>query len=179
MHTPRIIRIRTVPAPSAAPPDVLYDKRNSKTFGTEDQRQNLSPVAGEYRGCDMFSDPCRRHNRYGICTGTSRISGDRTGTEIVPVLFVYTMSQVQICACTRICTWRMYITWLLSEIVYKVYESSRSQPTRLSYFMMEIKLDVGVKRYFDPGILNYGGTEEDYGNKKITGFFKDSGTTEM
>ena len=46
--------------------------------------------------------------------------------------FVYTMSQVQICACTRICTWRMYITWLLSEIVYKVYESSRSQPTRLS-----------------------------------------------
>jgi len=26
----------------------------------------------------------------------------------------------------------MYITWLLSEIVYKVYESSRSQSTRLS-----------------------------------------------
>ena len=50
-------------------------------------------MAGEYRGCDMFSDPCRRHNRYGICTGTSRISGDRTGTEIVPVLFVYTMSE--------------------------------------------------------------------------------------
>ena len=46
--------------------------------------------------------------------------------------FAYTMSKVQICACTRICTWRMYITWLLSEIVYKVYESSRSQPTRLS-----------------------------------------------
>ena len=40
--------------------------------------------------------------------------------------FVYTMSQVQICACTRICTWRMYIIELLSEIVYKVYESSRS-----------------------------------------------------
>ena len=96
----------TVPAPSAAPPDVLYDKRNSKTFGTEDQRQNLSPVAGEYRGCDMFSDPCRRHNRYGICTGTSRISGDRTGTEIVPVLFVYTMSQVQ--------------------MLYKVYRVGRS-----------------------------------------------------
>ena len=32
--------------------------------------------------------------------------------------FVYTMSQVQICACTRICIWRMYITWLLSERVY-------------------------------------------------------------
>ena len=32
---------------------------------------------------------------------------------------------------------------------------------------------------FDSGILNYGGTEENYGNKKITGFFKDSGTTEM
>ena len=79
----------TVPAPSAAPPDVLYDKRNSKTFGTEDQRQNLSPVDGEYRGCDMFSDPCRRHNRYGICTGTSSIFGDRTGTGIVPALFLY------------------------------------------------------------------------------------------
>ena len=50
----------------------------------------------------------------------------------VSPLFVYTMSQVQICACTRICTWRMYIIELLSEIVYKVYESSRSQPTRLS-----------------------------------------------
>ena len=88
----------TVPAPSAAPPDVLYDKRNSKTFGTEDQRQNLSPVAGEYRGCDMFSDPCRRHNRYGICTGTSRISGDRTGTEIVPVLFcVYDEPSTDLC----------------------------------------------------------------------------------
>ena len=36
---------------------------------------------------------------------------------------LYTMSQVQICACTRICTWRMYIIELLSEIVYKVYES--------------------------------------------------------
>jgi len=35
-------------------------------------------------------------------------------------LFVYTMSQVQICTCTRICVWRMYITWLLSELVYEV-----------------------------------------------------------
>ena len=35
-------------------------------------------------------------------------------------LFVYTMSQVQIFACTRICTWRMYIIELLSEMVYKV-----------------------------------------------------------
>ena len=41
------------------------------------------------------------------------------------------MSQVQICACTRICIWRMYIIELLSEMVYKVYKSSRSQPTRL------------------------------------------------
>ena len=48
----------------------------------------------------------------------------------VSSLFVYTMSQVQICACTRICIWRMYIIELLSEMVYKVYESSRSQPTR-------------------------------------------------
>ena len=45
--------------------------------------------------------------------------------------FVYTMSQVQICACTRICIWRMYITWLLSEMVYEVYKLSRSHPTRL------------------------------------------------
>ncbi|HBN25793.1 MAG TPA: hypothetical protein DHW13_05395 [Lachnospiraceae bacterium] len=46
----------------------------------------------------MFSDPCRRHNRYGICTGTSRISGDRTGTEIVPVLFcVYDEPSTDLC----------------------------------------------------------------------------------
>ena len=49
----------------------------------------------------------------------------------VSPLFVYTMSQVQICACTRICIWRMYIIELLSEMVYKVYKSSRSYPTRL------------------------------------------------
>ena len=49
----------------------------------------------------------------------------------VSPLFVYTMSQVQICACTRICIWRMYIIELLSEMVYKVYKSSRSRPTRL------------------------------------------------
>ena len=35
-------------------------------------------------------------------------------------LFVYTMIQVQICACTRICIWRMYIIELLSEMMYKV-----------------------------------------------------------
>ena len=45
--------------------------------------------------------------------------------------FVYTMSQVQICACTRICIWRMYIIELSSEMVYKVYQSSRRQLTRL------------------------------------------------
>ena len=33
-------------------------------------------------------------------------------------LFVYTMSQVQICACTRICIWRMYDSELLSELPY-------------------------------------------------------------
>ena len=49
----------------------------------------------------------------------------------VSPFFVYTMSQVQICACTRICIWRMYIIELLSEMVYKVYKSSRSYPTRL------------------------------------------------
>ena len=45
--------------------------------------------------------------------------------------FVYTMSQVQICACTRIYIWRMYIIELLSEMLYGVYRSSRSQPARL------------------------------------------------
>ena len=53
--------------------------------------------------------------------------------KLLSALFVYTVSQVQICACTRICIWRMYIIELLSEIVYKVYESSRSQPTRFVY----------------------------------------------
>ena len=33
---------------------------------------------------------------------------------------MHTMSQVQICACTSICIWRMYIIKLLSEMVYKV-----------------------------------------------------------
>lgn len=42
-------------------------------------------------------------------------------------LFVYTMSQVQICACTRIGIWQMYIIELLSEIVYKVYETGGRQ----------------------------------------------------
>ena len=45
--------------------------------------------------------------------------------------FVYTMSQVQICACTRIYIWRMYIIELVSEMLYGVYRSSRSQPARL------------------------------------------------
>ena len=43
------------------------------------------------------------------------------------VLFVYTMSQVQICACTRIGIWQMYIIELLSEMVYKVYETGGRQ----------------------------------------------------
>ena len=51
--------------------------------------------------------------------------------------FVYTMSQVQICACTRICIWRMYIIELSSEMVYKVYQSSRRQLTRLCEGTME------------------------------------------
>ena len=53
--------------------------------------------------------------------------------KLLSALFVYTVSQVQICACTRICICRMNIIELLSEIVYKVYESSRSQPARLSF----------------------------------------------
>ena len=51
--------------------------------------------------------------------------------KLLSALFVYMVSQVQICACTRICICRMNIIELLSEIVYKVYESSRSQSTRL------------------------------------------------
>ena len=46
----------------------------------------------------------------------------RNQSDLVPVFLVYTMSQVQICACTRICIWRMYIIELLSEMVYKVYK---------------------------------------------------------
>ena len=46
-------------------------------------------------------------------------------------LLDYTMSQVPICACTRIYIWRMYIIELLSEMLYGVYRSSRSQPARL------------------------------------------------
>lgn len=42
-------------------------------------------------------------------------------------LFVYTMSQVQICACTRIGIWQMYTIELLSEMVYKVYETGGRQ----------------------------------------------------
>ena len=40
---------------------------------------------------------------------------------------MYTMSQVQICACTRIGIWQMYIIELLSEMVYKVYETGGRQ----------------------------------------------------
>jgi hypothetical protein len=40
---------------------------------------------------------------------------------------VYTMSQVQICACTRIGIWQMYTIELLSEMVYKVYETGGRQ----------------------------------------------------
>ena len=43
------------------------------------------------------------------------------------VLFVYTMSQVQIFASTRIGMWQMYIIELLSEMVYKVYETGGRQ----------------------------------------------------
>ena len=40
--------------------------------------------------------------------------------------FVYTMSQVQICACTRIYIWRMYIIELVSEMLYGVYRVGMS-----------------------------------------------------
>ena len=42
------------------------------------------------------------------------------------LFFVYTMSQIQILVQAQICIWRMYIIELLSEMVYKVYKSSRS-----------------------------------------------------
>ena len=61
----------------------------------------------------------------------SVITDSRNSTQVWGSFFVYTMSQVQICACTRIFIWRMYIIELLSEMMYKVYESSRSHPTRL------------------------------------------------
>ena len=53
--------------------------------------------------------------------------------------FVYTMSQVQICACTRICTWRMYIIELLSEMVYKL--RSEIMDKTIENFLRYVKID--------------------------------------
>ena len=54
-------------------------------------------------------------------------------------LFVYTMSQAQICACTRICTWRMYIIELLSEMVYKL--RSEIMTKTIENFLRYVKID--------------------------------------
>lgn len=47
-------------------------------------------------------------------------------------LFVYTMNQVAACARTWAAIWRMNIIETIVEMVYEVYKSSRSQPTRLN-----------------------------------------------
>lgn len=49
----------------------------------------------------------------------------KTGKRIHPV-FVYMMSKVQSCSCTKICIciWQMYITGLLSGMVDKLSRSS-------------------------------------------------------
>ena len=79
----------TLPAPGTDSANVLHDKRNSEAFGNQFQRQDFSEVAGKYRHSVLLPDHYRGHNRYGICTGASRIFRDRTGTEIVPVLSLY------------------------------------------------------------------------------------------
>ena len=79
----------TLPAPGTASVNVLHDKRDSEAFGNQLQRQDFSEMVGKRRHCGILPDHYRRHNRYGICTGASRIFGDRTGTGIVPVLFLY------------------------------------------------------------------------------------------
>ena len=79
----------TLPAPGTDPVNVLHDKRDSEAFGNQLQRQDFSGMAGKRRHCGMLPDHYRRHNRYGIYTGPSRIFGDRTGTGIVPVLSLY------------------------------------------------------------------------------------------
>ena len=49
---------------------------------------------------------------------------------------MYTMSQVQICACTRIGIWQMYTIELLSEMVYKVYETVTLVETSVAVFLL-------------------------------------------
>lgn len=79
----------TLPAPGIDPANVLHDKRDSEAFGNQLQRQDFSEMAGKCRHCGMLPDHYRRRNRNGICTGTSRVFRDRTGTGIVPVLSLY------------------------------------------------------------------------------------------
>ena len=52
---------------------------------------------------------------------------------------MYTMSQVQACACTRICIWRMYIIELLSELVYKL--RSEIMDKTIENFLRYVKID--------------------------------------
>ena len=76
----------TLSASGADSADVLYSEGNPEAFRAEDREQDISPMACKCGRCVVLPYYYRRHNRYGICTGTSRISGDRTGTEVVPVL---------------------------------------------------------------------------------------------
>ena len=64
--------------------------------------------------------------------------------------FVYTMSQVQARARTKAGIWRMYIIETIVEMMYKVYESSRSQPTRL-YTMSQVQARALFMVYFVTG----------------------------
>ena len=52
---------------------------------------------------------------------------------------MYTMSQVQVCVCTRICIWRMYIIELLSEMVYKL--RSEIMTKTIENFLRYVKID--------------------------------------
>ena len=60
---------------------------------------------------------------------------------------MYTMSQVQICACTRIGIWQMYTIELLSEMVYKVYETGgRQSADLLGMRQQEVTFEKGHKK---------------------------------
>ena len=60
---------------------------------------------------------------------------------------MYAMSQVQICACTRIGIWQMYTIGLLSEMVYKVYETAEdSQPDLPGMRQQEVTFEKGHKK---------------------------------
>ena len=85
----RLSEAGTLRAPGFDPAIVLDGKRDSVAFGNQLHCQDFSVMGGKCRNCVLLPDHYRRRNRNGICTGTSRVFRDRTGTGIVPVLSLY------------------------------------------------------------------------------------------